>query len=150
MLRSSSSDKFTTTTHHHCFFIRASVWRYPRHRRLLLTVLLIVAGIILYEAASSPTGHATPIDIKFNGIRRFESDVTERAVMYAQNAMRKSWANVSLMKLPLRVIISSKSVIVKNNESLAFSFEPSPEVVDHHSLDIESSLMTMMCLKKMM
>lgn len=43
--------------------------------------LLIVAGIVLYEAAPSPLGHTTPKDmnIKIKSAHHFESDVTERA-----------------------------------------------------------------------
>mmetsp|Transcript_7062 Transcript_7062/g.10393 ORF Transcript_7062/g.10393 Transcript_7062/m.10393 type:complete len:513 (+) Transcript_7062:84-1622(+) len=41
--------------------------------------LLIVAGIVLYEAAPSPLGHTTPTDIKIKKGHHFESDITERA-----------------------------------------------------------------------
>lgn len=45
-----------------------------------VTFLLIVAGIVLYEAAPSPAGHNTPTDIKIRvRAHHFESDVTERA-----------------------------------------------------------------------
>lgn len=42
--------------------------------------LLIVTGIILYEAAPSPAGQELPSKIKIkNGHHHFESDITERA-----------------------------------------------------------------------
>ncbi|KAL7496391.1 hypothetical protein ACHAWT_004703 [Skeletonema menzelii] len=50
--------------------------------------LLIVTGIILYEAAPSPLGHTTPTDIKINA-HQFESDITERAGNISGNVHRE-------------------------------------------------------------
>lgn len=44
-----------------------------------IALLLIVFGIILYEAAPSPLGHATPTNIKIKSGHHFESDVTDIA-----------------------------------------------------------------------
>lgn len=44
-----------------------------------IAFLLIVSGIILYEAAPSPLGHATPTNIKIKSGHHFESDITDIA-----------------------------------------------------------------------
>jgi len=58
-----------------------------------VALLLIVAGIVLYEAGPSPLGHATPSDIKIT--MQLESDTAEHAANLTKGGMTAGYVEMT-------------------------------------------------------